>query len=147
MAKSLTWSGLFLFVLVVEWIPALNERCAFEGGEPFPCVEAAPRPRRGSRPTAGAPRTPRPARVAASPHAACPALPPTAPSFGLVPIPVELRAQFIIGAGAMLLFCSGWERLLRSSLPAPRPPPRGYLLHKAELARARAAAGHDKKRQ
>lgn len=53
----------------------------------------------------------------------------------------------MIGAATMALFCGGWERLLRNLLPAARPPPRGYLQHRAELARGggRAAAAAKKR--
>ncbi|KIY95745.1 hypothetical protein MNEG_12219 [Monoraphidium neglectum] len=68
-------------------------------------------------------------------------------SFGLVPIPSELRANFIAGAVCTVLFCNGWERMLRNLVPARTPPARVFITHKAELQRARAAAGAAKKRE
>jgi hypothetical protein len=46
-----------------------------------------------------------------------------------------------------VLFCNGWERMLRNLVPARTPPARVFITHKAELQRARAAAGAAKKRE
>jgi cation-transporting ATPase 13A1 len=75
------------------------------------------------------------------------AVPSINESFGLVPIPNALRFQFVAGAVATVGFCAVWERGLRAALPAPRPPKRGYMKHSAEVARLRAAAESERKRQ
>lgn len=66
-------------------------------------------------------------------------------SFGLVPIPLEMRLYLVGGLAAVAASTYAWEHSLRSLLPAGRPPAKGYLVHKAELEAAKAAKARAKK--
>ncbi|KAF8062935.1 PDR2 [Scenedesmus sp. PABB004] len=67
--------------------------------------------------------------------------PPLNESFGLVPIPLHLRAALAAGVAAVVVSTFAWEHGLRAAFPAPRPPPKGYLAHGPALERARRQRG------
>jgi hypothetical protein len=67
--------------------------------------------------------------------------------FQLVEIPEALRMRLLAGAVLDLVLCYGIERITRWAFPAPRPPPKGYMLLMGKRARLSAAmrAAEDKK--
>lgn len=66
-------------------------------------------------------------------------------SFGLVDIPLEMRAHLVAGALAVIVLSFLWEHSLRQLFPAAKPPSKGYLVHKKQLKGPAAQRARSKK--
>lgn len=66
-------------------------------------------------------------------------------SFGLVPIPLEMRAYLVVGTLLVIFLSYMWEHSLRQLFPAGKPPSKGYMVHRQQLRSVTAQQARSKK--